>query len=190
MSADQLLQLASQVLFVVVFLVVAIRAVRQPWRATVDVALLFGVASVIVAETWVLEALGTKTPPPLLAAASSTLLMSLSYLLLRLVDDFTELPSWVVSSATVGFAIIAVSLFALPQPYPGPAILVYVVYFVGLALFASLSFARTVRRSSGVTMRRMQAAALGSLCLGLTILLAGIQAGYLLGRQSGRCLLS
>src|SRR5437667_12697301 len=98
MSASTLLQVLTQALFVVVFVVVAVKAVRRPRRVTIDTALLFGVASLLVAEGWVLAVLHTK-PSPLLAVLASALIMALPYLLLRLVNDFAGVPGSVMRGA-------------------------------------------------------------------------------------------
>src|SRR5205085_4210318 len=122
--------------FVVVFLVVALKAVRQPRRATIDTALLFGVASLLVAEGWVLAMLHSK-PSPLLTALAIALLMALPYLLLRLVNDFAGVPGPVMRGAEAGLAAVVLSLVVLAGRPPGQdrmpiwLTLLYVVYFVG-----------------------------------------------------------
>src|SRR5205807_3932496 len=51
-----------------------------------------------------------------------------------------------------------------------------VAYFVGLTVYTGVAFARTALRSRGITRRRMLAVAVGSFCLGLTILTAALHA--------------
>src|SRR3954470_1956936 len=82
-SADDFIQLVTQALYVVLFVVVAVRAAHRPLRANVDVALLFGVCALVIAIGWITTALNVRPPPPL-AAFSGTLLLALPYLLLRL----------------------------------------------------------------------------------------------------------
>src|SRR5438270_432312 len=81
-------------------------------RANVDTALLFGVASLLVAEGWALEALG-RTSGHLLTAVSDSLIMALPYLLVRLVEDFTDLPIAVSRAAALGLAASVVGFFVL-----------------------------------------------------------------------------
>src|SRR5437763_16407241 len=100
MSANDLLGFLTQALFVLVFLVVVAIAVRQPRRATVDTALLFGVASLLVAEGWAAPLLHLRTNP-LPVATRRALIMVLPYRLVRLVDDFADLPSPVLDGAVV-----------------------------------------------------------------------------------------
>ena len=176
MSANDLLSFLTQALFVLVFLVVATKAVRQPRRATVDTALLFGVASLLVAEGRAAPLLHLRTSP-LLVATSSGLIMALPYLLVRLVDDFAHVPRLVLYGALVGLGVAVASFFIVP-PRADPLwlTLFYVAYFVGLTVYTGVAFARTALRSRGITRRRMLAVAVGSFCLGLTILMAGLQA--------------
>jgi signal transduction histidine kinase len=176
MSAYQLLQLISQALFVLIFLATAARAARWRTRANLDTSLLFGVTALLVAETWISGALGVTKQPAWLSAAAGAALMSLSYLLLRLADDFTGVPSWMLPTATAGLAAIVVGIFVLPQPYPGPFVLVCVLYFIALAVYAANAFVQAARGSSGVTGRRMVSVAAGSLCIGVVIVVAGLQA--------------
>src|SRR5688572_23739740 len=88
MSADDLLQLVTQILFVLVFLQVAIRAVRRPLRSNIDAALLFGVMSVIVTYTWISTALAIP-PDRIVTWVVVSILMAFPYLTLRLVQDFS-----------------------------------------------------------------------------------------------------
>jgi signal transduction histidine kinase len=176
MSANALLSFLTQALFVLVFLVVVAKAVRQPRRATIDTALLFGVASLLVAEGWAAPLLHLRTNP-LLVATSSGLIMALPYLLVRLVDDFAHVPRPVLYGAVVGLGVAVASFFIVP-PRADPLwlTLLYVAYFVGLTVYTGVAFVRTALRSRGITRRRMLAVAVGSLCLSLTILAAGFQA--------------
>ena len=175
MSADDFIQFLSQALYVLLFTVVAARMVRRPLRANVDVALLFGATALVVAITWIGEAL--QTPPhPLVGALSGALVMALPYLLLRLLDDFADVPWWVRRGAEAGLAVSILALFLVPAPLPAPLTLLLVAYFAALTGYVAQAFIRQARRTTGVTRSRMQAVALGSAFLGLTILAAGLVA--------------
>src|SRR5260370_19493521 len=172
MTADQLLQGLTQVLFVGVFVVAVVSAVRRPQRANVDTALLFGAAALSIALTWVQQALGIP-PNGLISAVGGGLGMALPYLLLRLLDDFVGVPSAVLRLAEVGLVGTLVSLFAFAQPLPGWLSVLIVAYFFGFELYAAVRFLSSAHRSSGVTRRRLQAVAVGSGFLGVTVLFAG-----------------
>jgi signal transduction histidine kinase len=172
MSAEQLVQLLTQGLFVVIFGIVAVKAVYQPRRTNLDIALLFGACTLIVAETWVVAALGIAQSH-VLTAATGSLLMALPYLLLRLVDDFAGVPPALMRCAEVGLALAVLSLWVL-LAFPVWLSLLCVAYFVGLTLYVARAFVGAAGQASGVTRRRMLAVATGSACLGLEILTAGI----------------
>lgn len=171
MSADAFLQFVTQALYVLIFIVTLIEAVRRPVRARVDIALFFGAVALVIAEGWVVAAFDL-TPPRFLTALNGALVMALPYLLLRLVNDFSVVPAPVLRAAEFGLVLAAAGLFAF-QPIPTWLLLPLVVYFFGFNIYAALAFVRESRRSSGVTKRRMQAVAAGSAILGVTILLAG-----------------
>jgi len=97
--------------------VVGVKALRQRWRANVDTVLLFGVLSLIIAEGWAVREFSIR-PNALLTSAVSSLLITLPYLLLRLVDDFDGVPRPVLSLATVGLAIAVAGLVLVRSPQP------------------------------------------------------------------------
>ena len=175
MSADVFLQAVTQGLFILVFGVVLLDAVRQPRPATIDTALFFGVISLIVAEQWIVAALHVELPP-VVGAVIGSLLLALPYLLLRLLDDFSFVPWPILRGAEAGLVPLVVSLFVIQVDRPLWLTLLVVLYFVGLMVYTAVAFLRRGRRSPGVTRRRMYAVAVGSLCLGLTILVAGLRA--------------
>jgi PAS domain S-box-containing protein len=173
MTADQLLQWLTQVLFVGVFCAAVVGAVRRPLRANVDTALLFGAAAGSIALTWVQQALGVP-PNGVTTAVGATLGMALPYLLLRLLDDFVGVPSAVLRLAEVGLAATVIVLLAIEQPLPGWLTVLIVAYFFGFELYAAVRFLSSARHSSGVTRRRLQAVAVGSGFLGLAVLMVAL----------------
>lgn len=176
MSADRLLEWLTQVPFVLIFLVVAIQAVRHPLRANFDTVLLFGATALVIAIGRTAEALGLELGP-IGEVVTASLIMALPYLVLRLVDDFSDVPRALTRFAVLGLAASVVSLLVVAPPRPVGLTLLLVVYFFGLELYAAAAFVREARRSNGVTRRRMQAVAVGSIFLGLTVLMAGFGAG-------------
>jgi signal transduction histidine kinase len=175
MYADHFLQFLTQALYVAIFVVVAVQAARRPRRVHVDIALLFGAIVLIIAVEWGRVASGAPTPVPI-ATLVAVLLMALPYLLLRLVDDFARVPTWLLRAAEAGLLASAVILAAVPAPLPAGLVILLVGYFVALVAYAALAFRREARRGRGVTRRRLQAVGLGSVFLGLTILCAGLTA--------------
>ncbi len=177
MSAIQLLQLVSQGLFLLVFVIVMIQVVRRPRRATFDTALLFGAISIIVVLSWVAEAMHTRLSTPF-SITTSVALLAIPYLLLRLVDDFTVVPRALRWCAGAGLLLSIASLLLYTTALPRVIVLLYIVYFVGLILYCALSIIGAARHARGVTRRRMFAMALGSVCVGLVILLVVPQLAF------------
>jgi PAS domain S-box-containing protein len=175
MRTTDALQFLSQGLYALLFVVVAVQAVRRPSRVSINIALFFGAAAVTVGLTALLAVLQVA-PPVWVSDLEAVLVMSLPYLLLRLLADFSPVHWLLVRSAEVGLAGSAVALITVEQPYPTWLTLLLVVYFAGLAIYDAGAFAREALRSRGVTRRRMQAVALGSLFLGLDVLTAGLVA--------------
>ena len=192
MTDDQFLTYASWALYLGVFVVVVLRALRLPTRAHLDMVLFFGASALIIVVGTVDSAMGL-TNPVWLNDVVSAALMALPYLLLRLVDDFAGVPVWVLRAAQAGLVLSVLGLVALPQPVPTPAALAMVGYFLLLAVYDTAIFVREAVRFHGVTRRRMQAIALGSGFLGLVIVAAGLglifpeEQGFwgTLGRLSG-----
>src|SRR5579871_4516801 len=122
MSAEQLIQILSDVLYVLIFLVVALQAILRPRRATIDSALLFGVTAAIVAQSWVSEAT-RAVPTHLITATLQTLLMALPFLLVRLVDDFAGVPRLLMRGAGGAFVLIALSFYVLPASFVSSLVL-------------------------------------------------------------------
>jgi uncharacterized protein YjeT (DUF2065 family) len=175
MSAIQFIQWLTQTLYILSSIVVTIAAVRRPTRVRVDIALFFGVVTVIIAQGWIYRALGIPVGRVSNVLIVS-LLMLLPYLLLRLVNDFTTMPTRILRAAAIGLACAVAGVIAFPPPLPLAVTLLLVLYFFVVTGYVAATFLRAARRTSGVTRRRMQAVAYGAGFLGLTILLAGLNA--------------
>lgn len=175
MSADSFLEFLINALFLIVFVIVGVEAIRHRRRVTVDTALFFGALALIIAESWALRALDI-VPGRYLNAVAGALLMALPYLFLRLVNDFAIIPARIMRLAEIGLALSVLTLLAVAPPFPLGLVLPLVGYFVAVVLYAAFVTARAARRSGGVTRRRMQAVALGSVLLGLVILIVGLEA--------------
>jgi signal transduction histidine kinase len=172
-SALRLLQFLSQVVYLLIFIRVGAEAVRRPRRANVDITLYFGAFALAIASQWATAGLG---PSPVSGVITGSLLMALPYLLLRLVDDFSHVPTWTLRIAEAGLALTVAGLVTtvmLPAADPRRLWLVaaLIAYFVIFEVYGAVQFVREARASHGVTQRRMQAIAAGSLLLGLALLL-------------------
>jgi signal transduction histidine kinase len=172
MSADQLIQNLTWVIFVLIFVITAVQALRYPRRTHMDIVLLFSIPMLIIA-IGVVASFGLVRPGPLTNAVATSLILAMGHLLLRLVDDFSNVPAWAPRGSAVLLVTMAIGAFAF-YPRPGWLTLLMLVYLIGLLIFAAIAFVRQSRRSSGVTRRRMGAVAVGCMLLGLTFILSGM----------------
>src|SRR5206468_5226217 len=92
MSLSEFIQYFSWAIYLLIFIVVTARAIRRPSRASIDIALLFGLVAAIIAISEAASKDIRLIPQgPIVAAITSSLLLAMIYMLLRLVADFSEL---------------------------------------------------------------------------------------------------
>jgi len=170
-TALQLVQGINDGLFVIIFVLVAAGAYRRRTRTALDTAIFFGALAFAVLEGPALQLLGIA-PNGVTTAAVVILVMSLPYLMLRLLADFAGVPL-LVRAATLGGLIVSIIVVLTDEAPLDPAsTLVLIGYFVAMSLYVALGFVGLARRSSGVTRRRTQAVAGGMGLLGLAVLVA------------------
>lgn len=173
MTALELVTQLTELIYVLVFLVVAWTATRRRTRTSVDIALFFGAIAVFIVESRVVATLGLEQVE-LVNDVVTILVIAMPYLLLRLVDDFSTVPFVIKRLAEAGLALSAIAFLATVGQPPTLVVLAVVVYFAVLATYCAVKFIRGARRSSGVARRRLEAIAAGTLLLGVTILIAGL----------------
>jgi signal transduction histidine kinase len=165
---------------VLIFISVALRTLRHPTRAHVDMTLFFGALAFVILASRIAALTGTTTPPWLIALEVAVLL-AMPYILLRLGDDFTHVRTPVKRAAEIGlaagivatYATVATQTTAVATP-PTPVTLYIVLYFFVVSAYCAIAFIRASHRSKGVTRRRMEAISLGSILLGTDLLIAGL----------------
>jgi GAF domain-containing protein len=174
MNAQTLVQYLSDAIFIVIFVVVGLKAIRRPNRTNADITLLFGAISAMVAESLILKAIDQPTNTALNVVIES-LLMALPYLLTRLLDDFAGVPWRVMRATEAGLllSIVAICIWAT-STIPLPVVLLLVIYFVLVSAFFVDRVRRAGHLTGRVTRRRSRAVAMGAAGLGLIIILAGI----------------
>jgi signal transduction histidine kinase len=198
MSGLDQLQYLSWLLYLVVFVLVLLRTIKRPTPAHVDMTLFFGaVATVIVLTT--LSSKLHAAPSSIADDISGVAVLALGYLLLRLVRDFSDVPTLLMRAVEFGMVASIAAVLLVPAPLPAWLALGLLAYLVLVIGYDAWSFARRAADTGGVTSRRMQAAAIGSLCLGLVLFVAGLalvdadrapiwnELSALLGLLSGAC---
>ena len=171
-SASDFIRYLSDAIYGLVFVFVAVRAIRRPTRSAIDVAFFFGALTFAVVEGLLSQAFGLAGVPFWTALAGSAV-MSLPLWLLRLVDDFIGVPRPIAAATLIGFIASVVVLVAF-SPLPPLLTLLLVVYFAAVSLYCAVAFARAARGAQGVIRRRLQSISFGTYLLGLLIVLAGV----------------
>jgi signal transduction histidine kinase len=178
-NAAQLVQYITYLVFVVIFVPVLARAIRRPRRANVNAALFFGVVAGIIVVSATSRAVAVTNP--VISGISAIALLGLPFLTLRLVDDILPVRRrvlqaifavWVLLVAA-GIAV-AVSGVALPREALVAIVLPILIYFGGTELYGGLVVFRAYRRAAGVMRPRLLAICLGTVFLGLAILVIGL----------------
>lgn len=169
MDVEEFSQYVAWFTYILIFARTAARAVRRPLRANIDIALLFTATTGIIALSVVgrLQLLPTTGWWPIVSLAITlVLLLALPYLLLRLVDDFSDVPTWLMRGAGVIFGLTVVLVVVLSARLPVWLLSALLLYSAGLLVYSTVAFWRESRRSTGVTRRRLVAVAWGSIFLG------------------------
>jgi signal transduction histidine kinase len=180
LNALDLISAVTQLIYVLIFIIVALRGLRHPTRAHIDMTLFFGALAFVILASRVATLIGT-TAPPWLVAIEIAVLMAIPYILLRLVDDFTQVGTPIKRAAELGLAAGIIATYATVATQPTSAatlpttVTLYIVgYFFIVSMYCAIAFVRAARRSKGVTRRRMEAISLGSILLGTDLLIAGL----------------
>ena len=172
LTADQFITYLSWAVFLGIFLLVAVQALRQPSRANRDIALVFGTTTLVILIA-ISNLAGLLTPNRIGDNLAGSAILALPYLLLRLVDDITLVPLRLRRAVEV-FLIVAVLSLWLPSKPPLWLTAVLLVYFVGVLAYVIGITLRATMRSSGVTRRRLTAMSAGSLFVLLNIAIGSL----------------
>jgi signal transduction histidine kinase len=170
---DQL-QYLSWLVFILVFVTVLVRTIGRPTPAHIDMTLFFGDVAILIILTSLVSKLHLAHPEWLANDITGAAAMSMGYLLLRLVRDFSDVPKLVMRAVEVGLVASVLAIVVLPTPLPAEVSLLLVAYLLLVLAYDTWAFNRQATVTRGVTKRRMQAAAAGSLCLGLALFVAGL----------------
>jgi signal transduction histidine kinase len=163
-TADQLLTYLAWAIFLIIFVAVAIQAIRRPSRAHLDIALLFGAPAIVIA-------IAIATQSRLLPSSgigsyiASSAILALPYLLVRLLDNIAviALPLRRSIEALLIVALCCIWLLPLNRPqWVNSLLLLYVISVLAYVVIASI---RATMQARGVTRRRLAAMSAGSLFL-------------------------
>src|SRR5216684_1461348 len=123
---DQL-QYLSWLLYLFVFVPVLAGAIRRPTPAHLDMTLFFGAIAILIVLSTATAKLHVA-PPPWVTALTGAAALSLGYLLLRLVRDFSDVPTLAMRATEVGLVASVVAIVYMPAPLPTTFALVLLAY--------------------------------------------------------------
>lgn len=172
MSAETLIQYLSWAIYLITFIVTAVRAIHQPLRAKVDTALLFSAPALLILLSLASQA-NLLEKSALYTDITVLLLLLIPYLLLRVVYDFYNVPAWFMRLSEVVLAVLVIGTFFFGSALPIWFLSLLIVYLALLPVYSVVAFVQAARSGKGVTRRRMVAAALGSLFFLSIFILAG-----------------
>ena len=177
MNALDLISGLTQAIFVLIFVFVLVRTIRQPTPAHVDMSLFFGslAALIVIARVAALAGAASSVFYLLVAVA---LLVAIPYFLMRLVDDFAHVPTPAKRLTELGLVAAIVATYATAPTLPAIVVLYLVVFFFVVSTYCAYKFIRASRTTHGVTRRRMEAISLGSILLGTDLLIAGLSSFF------------
>ena len=175
MTVTEFTQYTTDAIFLLIWVIVLATTIRHRGRVQVEAALFFSAAAYILIESLILQYFDTQ-PSRLLTAVNQLVLISMSYLLLRLVHSLSEVRPVVLRVGEVGLVLLGILALAGLGDSRFVFILPAVIYFLGFTIYATIIAAKASRRLEGVTKQRLRFVAAGSICLGLVIVIAGIAA--------------
>src|SRR2546428_3797889 len=164
-TALELVSLLTQAIYVLIFVLVSWTALRRRTRTSVDTALFFGAIATAIVESRIVTTFGLSQGE-LTTDIVTLLVIAMPYLLLRLVDDFSDVPAVVTRLAEGGLVLSAIAFVVTEGTVPPPILIAVVLYFAALSTYCAVAFVRAGRRSAGVTRRRLEAVAAGPRLLG------------------------
>jgi PAS domain S-box-containing protein len=168
-SAENLLTLAGQIIFLLLGALTLVDFLRHRQSGRLDVALMFSSVAVSILLSELRDSNGAQLP--WLIAVGNLALVAQPYLLLRLVRYFRSVPGPVQTASAVGL-LASWILIVAAQPLPSASALVVLVYFVFVEGYATVAFVRGALTTTGVTHWRLSLAALGSGLVAAVIFLA------------------
>jgi len=168
LTADQLITYLAWAVFLAIFVVVAVRAIRQPSRANLDIALLFGATTLVIVVAVAILA-GALAPTSAAVNLEGSAILALPYLLLRLVNEITMVPRRLRRGVEILLVLAVLSLWLLPAERPLWLNALLLLYIAGVLAYVIGATLRASLRARGVTRRRLMAINAGSLFILLNI---------------------
>jgi PAS domain S-box-containing protein len=175
MSANELLSLLMQLLFIFLGVVTLIEYLRHRDKTRRDIALMFSSLATLYVLQYIIRISGVESR--LLSTLALCALVAQPYLLLRLVQYFWPVPPLLMRIAAISMVVSWIA-FALAESFSPVgaviALLAIILYFVAIDGYAAVSFIRGIFTTVGVVRQRLRFAAAGSGLLALALFSIGL----------------
>jgi signal transduction histidine kinase len=172
---DPLLQLLTRGVFILVFCLAFLDFLRSRNLPRLEVAALLGGLALITA----LQAVGDLrwfTLPDWASTAGTLALLAQPYLLVRVLGHFRSVPRVQHGLALIGFAVSSALYLVYGANLPTWGTIVLVLAFAYVEAYATVAFVQSAFVHRGLSQYRLIAIAVGSGCLAVVILAAGVTA--------------
>ncbi|MCC6607199.1 MAG: response regulator [Anaerolineae bacterium] len=177
MDTNDLLDLLTQLFFLLLGLVTAINYIRYGGETRRDIALMAGSLSATFLVHIIEPFIGL--PPLWIDVLGAVALMAQPFLLLRLAQYFHDIPLWIRRLALVGMVLtsgLLMFFYSYPKTIAGIVFLTAIAYFVLVNGYAMTIFVQGALAASGVVKRRLRFAAAGSGLLAFALFVVGVWA--------------
>jgi|GEM_PF-2675988 len=178
MDINDFITFLTRLFFLLVAIASIANLIRHRDRIHADIALLFSVLALVILESFVIPLLPENSLKVWGRVVSSMLILSVGYLLLRLVQHFRTVPRWIVVGAIGGMILSWIALAMYPTqsnpPLPQWMLLGLVAYLVLLFGYEAWAFISGAARTTGVTHWRLTLVAIATGLLAVIFLLAPI----------------
>lgn len=166
LTAADFLRYITWAIFLLIGLWVVVQAARRPTRVNVDVALLFGGLAVAIVVNGLARA-GLVPAGRVTGWLVTTPVLAMPFLLVRLMDDVIGVPRRLMQLFMAAFALYLSAFWLLPGEWLASLAVPLVLGLLATLGYVVATGLRAVRRTQGITRRRLIAVSVGSLFLAL-----------------------
>jgi signal transduction histidine kinase len=166
LTAADFLRYTTWSIFILIGFWVVLQAIRRPIPVNVDAAMLFGGLALVIGLTALARA-GLIPTGRILTSLTSTVLFSMPFLLVRLMDDVVGVPRTMMRVFMGSWAFYVALAWLAQGEALGPFTLLLVLGLLLTLGYSVVLGLRAIGRTHGVTRRRLIAVSLGSLFLAL-----------------------
>jgi signal transduction histidine kinase len=166
LTAADFLRYFTWAIFLLLGLWAIAQGIRRPTPVNIDVGLLFGGLAAAILANLLLQ-LGLIPENPFISKLITSALLAMPFLLVRLMDDVVGVPPRLLRGFMAALGLYLAILWLAPAAAMDALTLPLLAGLLGTLVYVVVAGLRAVRRTHGITRRRLIAVSLGSLFLTL-----------------------